>query len=273
MVYLNEVFENAWRNQNLFDTVEALEGTVYRALEARRTIRFDLAGKHYFAKIHAGVGWREILKNCLQLRKPVLGASNEWLALRKLKEIGIQTLTPVAYGLDGWNPAKIRSFIVTEALEGTISLEDHCKDWPANPPPFAHKKRLINRVATISRLLHENGINHRDYYICHFLLDRAKLDEGEPALYLIDLHRAQIRATTPLRWRVKDIGELLFSVMDLNPTERDFYRFIKIYTNKSLPQALAEDRPFWQGVMGRARRLYLQDHSGLPEWFQRLASK
>ena len=104
-------------------------------------------------------------------------------------------------------------------------------------------------------------------------MDSAKLNEGEPALYLIDLHRAQIRATTPLRWRVKDIGELLFSVMDLNPTERDFYRFIKIYTNKSLPQALAEDRPFWQGVMGRARRLYLQDHSGLPEWFQRLASK
>lgn len=273
MVYLNEVFENAWQNQNLFDTVEALEGTVYRALEARRTIRFYLSGKYYFAKIHTGVGWREIFKNCLQLRKPVLGASNEWLALRKLKEIGIRTLTPVAYGLDGWNPAKIRSFIVTEALEGTTSLEDHCKEWPVNPPSFSHKKILIDRVAAISRQLHENGINHRDYYICHFLLDSARMNEGEPALYLIDLHRAQIRAATPLRWRVKDIGELLFSVMDLNLTKRDFCRFIKIYSSKSLSQALDEDRLFWEGVLGRARRLYLQNHAGLPEWFQRLASK
>uniref|UniRef100_UPI003AF9562D lipopolysaccharide kinase InaA family protein n=1 Tax=Thiolapillus sp. TaxID=2017437 RepID=UPI003AF9562D len=34
----------------------------------------------------------------------------------------------------------------------------------------AEKQRLIARVAAMTRRLHQNGINHRDLYICHFLL-------------------------------------------------------------------------------------------------------
>ena len=44
-------------------------------------------GSHYFAKIHHGVGWREILKNLLHLKLPVLGAENEWRALNLLPRL------------------------------------------------------------------------------------------------------------------------------------------------------------------------------------------
>lgn len=260
MLYLSPEFERAWQGQDPFEAVEALEGKVYRALEARKTLRFELNGRGYFAKIHRGVGWREILKNLLLFRLPVLGANNEWQALRKLTALGVETMTPVAFGMRGANPANQHSFIVTEELDRTESLEDYCRDWNTTPPPFALKKALIDRVAWMSRTMHENGINHRDYYICHFLLDVANgwenVDPDNFRLSMIDLHRAQIRAVTPLRWLVKDVGGLYFSAMDIGLTARDLYRFMKVYRNCSLRETLSRDRDFWLAVEKRGIELY-----------------
>ncbi|MAS40736.1 MAG: lipopolysaccharide core heptose(I) kinase RfaP, partial [Porticoccaceae bacterium] len=68
----------AWAGRDPFDQVLRLEGEEYRALEGRRTLRFKLDGRAYFAKVHQGIGWREIAKNLLRLRLPVLGAEREW---------------------------------------------------------------------------------------------------------------------------------------------------------------------------------------------------
>ncbi len=260
MLYLNPEFERAWAGQDPFEAVEALEGKVYRALEARKTLRFELNGRGYFAKIHRGVGWREIVKNLLLFRLPVLGATNEWLALRRLTQLGVETMTPVAFGVRGANPANQHSFIVTEELDQTESLEDYCRDWNVKRPPFALKKALIDRVAWMSRQMHEHGINHRDYYICHFLLDVSggwdKVDPQDFRLSMIDLHRAQMREATPRRWLVKDIGGLYFSAMDIGLTSRDLYRFMKVYRDCGLRETLARDRDFWLAVEKRGIELY-----------------
>lgn len=42
----------AFGGQPAFERLFQLEGTVYRHLDGRRTLRFSAAGKHYFAKIH-----------------------------------------------------------------------------------------------------------------------------------------------------------------------------------------------------------------------------
>ena len=68
-----------------FDYIMQLDGELFRDLDNRRTLRFSLGGKRYFLQAHYGVGWREILKNLLQLKLPVLGARNEWLAIRRLE--------------------------------------------------------------------------------------------------------------------------------------------------------------------------------------------
>ena len=44
---------------------------IYRQREGRTTLRFDTGGQAYFLKYHAGVGWREIVRNLLRLRLPV----------------------------------------------------------------------------------------------------------------------------------------------------------------------------------------------------------
>jgi heptose I phosphotransferase len=76
----------------------------------------EVAGRGYFVKIHRGVGWAEIVKNLLSLRLPVLGAANEWRAIQRLSELGVDSMHAVAYGLRGRNPGRQHSFIITEEL-------------------------------------------------------------------------------------------------------------------------------------------------------------
>ena len=76
--FLREELAEAWGEIGLFERVWALEGEVFRDVANRRTLRFEVAGRAYFAKIHDGPGWGEIFKNLLTLRAPVLGARNEY---------------------------------------------------------------------------------------------------------------------------------------------------------------------------------------------------
>ena len=247
-----------------FDYIMQLDGEVYRDVGNRRTLRFELGGKRYFLKAHYGVGWREIFKNLSQLKLPVTGARNEWRAIRRLEQLGVATMKLVARGERGCNPATRQSFVITEALENTESLEDFCGAWEQHPPVsragIRLKRELIRRIATVSRIMHRNGINHRDYYICHFLLDVSADVLAVPPeslrLSLIDLHRVQLRRHTPERWIVKDIGGLYFSSMRIGLTQRDVYRFMKVYRDKPLRAILAEDGRFWSRCRLRACSLY-----------------
>lgn len=242
-----------------FAEIFAITGDIYRAPEGtqRRTLRFERGGKGFFLKLHWGIGWREIFKNLTSLRLPVLGASNEWQAIWRLEQLRVETMQLVGYGQEGRNPARLRSFVITEELANCISLEDYCRDWPQSPPDFALKLKLITRIAGMSRRLHNNGVNHRDFYICHFLLQcpwDGRLESLH--LHLIDLHRVQIRPQTPERWLVKDVGSLYFSAMDIGLTQRDLLRFLRLYYKCPLRQILKEKKIFLQAVQKRADALY-----------------
>ena len=62
---LAEPFKSLWAGRDAFAEVERLDGQVYRELEARRTLRTEVAGHGFFVKIHRGIGWGEIFKNLL----------------------------------------------------------------------------------------------------------------------------------------------------------------------------------------------------------------
>lgn len=240
-----------------FDQVMAMHGEVYRELENRRTQRIKLGGKAYFLKQHFGIGWKEIFKNLFQLRLPVLSAQNEWRAVEKLHQLKIPTLSIVGYGCRGINPAKLQSFLITRELPKHVSLEDFCAAWHKIPPHFRIKQAVIQEVARIARLIHEHGLNHRDFYICHFLLDSDCYSRGIIRLYLIDLHRAQLRQKTPARWIIKDLAGLYFSSKEIGLTQRDRVRFMQAYRNgASLRSILIKERDFWQKVKERGDQLY-----------------
>ncbi len=259
-MFLSETFRNLWRDKDPFHEADQLTGKVFRQMKSRKTLRFAVDGKGYFVKVHYGIGWWEIAKEMVQFKRPVLGAENEWQALNLLKRIGVETMTPAAYGVRGINPASRRSFLITEELTGTMSLEDFCRDWPSRPPPFALRAALIERVASMVRQMHRHGMNHRDCYICHFHLDvsagRDRVDPQQLHLHVIDLHRARIRRRVPTRWIIKDLGGLYFSAMDIGLTRTDCLRFMAAYNQKPLRAMLRTRGRFWRHVERTARALH-----------------
>lgn len=265
-VVLRDEFAERWTESDVFDQVQKIQGPPVRAKEGRRTLRFELAGKHYYLKHHRGVGWGEICKSWLSLRAPVTSARNEWEALNLLRQLGVETLEPLAYGIRGRNPARLESFVITRELTGTIPLEDLVKRWPHQPPSFKQRSALIKAVAATTRVMHKNGINHRDLYLCHFLL-RCDSDPLQPVLHIIDLHRAQCRKRVPTRWLVKDLGSIYFSSLDIGLSRHDVLRFLRFYFRKPLRAILAEESAVLNRVRQRAMQLYLRDFGKRPPVF------
>lgn len=265
-VILRGPFAEAWSEAEAFERVRELDGTVIRNKEGRRTLRFEFAGRRYYLKHHTGIGWAEILKNWSQLKAPVTGAANEWRAINQLRDLGLDTLNPLAYGLRGGNPARRESFLITEELTGTISLAKYAEGWPLHPPEYKQKKQLVEAVARIARTLHNHGINHRDLYICHFLFNPAASQErGEPVLHVVDLHRAQCREKVPVRWQVKDLASLYFSSLDIGLRQRDVLRFLRGYFRKPLRRIIEEEAGLLRRVQARARQLYIRDFGREPQ--------
>lgn len=263
-LYICNELRQGLQGKDSFQDMMTIKGKVYREALGRRTLRFTRGEKDYFLKAHTGVGWGEIIKNLTYLRAPVVGALNEWHGVHRLKDLEIDTMTVAAHGIHGRNPASKHSFIVTEALPTETSLEDFCKPWKDNPPKTLREIRLkrwiLNKVVETARVIHENGANHRDFYLCHFLLD-AHFDASdtvtpESKLFLIDLHRLQIRRKTPVRWAVKDIAGLYYSSKDIGLTQRDLLRFMRLYRGKPLREILKTDHAFWNKVVKRGNKLY-----------------
>ena len=245
-----------------YQQLTQLPGIIYREQPGRKTFAADINGQPCFVKLHGGVGWREIIKNLIQGRLPIIGATTEYLALTALAKRGIPSLQVVEYGAFGLNPATQQSYLITKALQNTISLEDFCRDWAKNPPSVRLKRSLIRALAELVASMHLAGINHRDCYLCHFHLDLTALATGAIKLTLIDLHRAQIRKKVPIRWQVKDIAGLYFSAMGLGFSWRDYLWFVKHY---AVP--LAQRYQFYQQVEQRAYALWLKTRYHCKKYF------
>jgi heptose I phosphotransferase len=250
---------------NRFDEMMRLQGEVFRDVPGRKTLRFSRNQDFYFVKLHFGIGWGEIFKNLLSFKWPILGAKTEWQAIARLNQIGIPTTPAVAFAQRGFNPASQQSFLITKDLGDITSLETLFEAWKVNPPHLRFKRHLLIKVAELARKLHEAGMNHRDFYICHICLDNAKLLQGEIHLYLIDLHRVGIRHVISPSDRMKDMAALYFSAMGDVLTERDFLRVLKHYRQKSLRDIFNEEQGFWNRVSDRAIKLYLKFHGRMPK--------
>lgn len=231
MIYLGDPFERIWEGKNVFDEIRRLNGVVYRNVLTRKTINFKVEGESFYLKVHQGTTIFEILKNLLQFKFPVLGAKCEYLAIKKLHSLNINTMTVAAFGEAGLNPLRKISFIITKDLNPAISLEDYCAKWKTNPPSYEEKKSIICALGKMVRDMHAGGVNHRDCYLCHFLLHLPFVVDDKPILSVIDLHRAQIRKRVPKRWRDKDLAALYYSSLNLGLSSKDYWRFLKIYLN------------------------------------------
>jgi heptose I phosphotransferase len=265
-----------------FEAIMRLQGNVYRSHKNRRTIRVELGERRhgYFVKTHEPAGLREILKNALRGRWPVLTAKAEWLAIQRAEDLGVRTTHAIACGCRGWLPHRMRSFIITDELPNMIHVSDLAPLLQKLPvgARFRIIRALLEEIARIARTFHNNGLNHRDFYLCHFMVPNrnwACFKRGESAnVHVIDLHRVQIRRRTPQRWIIKDISGLLFSSLDSGATVRDDLRFLQMYCGREW-RDIVEDpagRRFVRAVVRRAVKLYRSEHGKWPRLSAGLAN-
>ena len=256
-IFKNEELEDFFGSNDPLEVAKNLEGKIYRDYENRKTKQFELGNSSYFIKYHGPVGWKEIFKNLIQFKIPVIGAEREWKSLLKLRSLGIGCPEPQAFMTKGWNPANQESFLVTKDLKGTFSLEDFFVSNSFLDRSVKEKRTLLLNIAKICRLIHENGLNHRDLYLCHFHIEKLSEQFGEK-IYLIDLHRGQIRKKVPLRWAIKDIGGLLHSILPFGISEMDCYRFLMVYFDCSFKELMKEKKDFIKRARFRAYSMYMK---------------
>lgn len=239
-------------NPDVFAGFMQLSGRVYRDVPGRKTMQISLSNKSYFIKQHLGVGWGEIAKNLIIGKKPIISAITEVKAIQKLTEIGIATTPLVAYGQRGKSPASLQSFVLTEDLGDIVSLEDICADPKTYPITAEIKQAMLLAVAKLATKLHGAGKGlacvHRDFYFCHFALNRQKAEKNQFDLYLVDLHRMLLNQAPNGNAVMKDIAGFYFSAMQNGFTLDDLDRFKQHY--------LKQSDAFWAQVHKRANKLY-----------------
>lgn len=253
-------------DHNLFDffnddepflLAENLKGEIYREYGKRTTKNFQFAQKSYFLKFHGPIGWFEIFKNLLQFKVPVVGALREFEALSHLKKHKIDSLEVQGFGNKGLNPANSSSFLITEELYGTISLEDFFLQDRHKELLPTQRRKLIKHVAKLIRKMHLSGLNHRDLYLCHLHI-KEDVDFNDIKVYLIDLHRAQIRSNVPERWLVKDLGGFFHSILQFGLSEKDFYRFMTAYFECSLSELFQNRSKLIKKILNRCFSMYMK---------------
>ncbi|MCA9071787.1 MAG: hypothetical protein KDA84_22825 [Planctomycetaceae bacterium] len=243
------------------DLMEYEGGQVAKNLLSQRvTTRFELelpkgGSQAFFIKRHGPSPVKEYIKPLIRLRKPILGAKNEWDAILRFHEVGILTMTPVALGESG-----ACSFLVTAAIEKCIKLSD----WVESqfPPDVTHRPlklgevpdhvlnqshTLANRVATIARTMHEAGMHHQDFYLTHLLVPERDV---QSQMYVIDLGRVRQHRRLRSHWIIKDLAQLHYSSRRL-PGDT-WQRFLHSYFQRSLN---ARDEAFIRRITKKSQAI------------------
>ena len=245
-------------------------GEIHRHIKNRLTYEVHLGNLHFYVKRHLGCGWGEVFKEWYRFRKPVVSARTEWEGAATLADAGVRVPKVLGKGERGRYPHAIESFVVLDALENCATLEHFKHGWMETTGTrwVEVKRALIDEVARTGQTMHRQGINHRDFYINHFLINRdliSKWQKGQSIpLNLIDLHRAQYRRRVPKRWLIKDLASLLFSALDAGLTSTDYIRYLRVYLGKDWKHSLLTNRKLWQAITKRACKLYQRFHRRAP---------
>ena len=253
---LRHPFNQAWQGLDPFVEMDRLDGESYRSVKTRETSRFDFNGGSYFIKRHYGTTVKEVVKNITTLKMPVLGASQEWNAIEHLHKVGVDTMEGVAFGEKGWNPLTRKSFIITKDLSPVIQLDHFFESEEGKKLSYTKRLAIIERIAIMLKKMHQSGLNHRDCYLCHFLLHTPYEKVENLKISVIDLHRAQIRQSVPRRWRDKDLIALYYSCLDLQFSNKEICRFMKVYFNKPLKAIFMAEKDLLEKVQRKVKKIH-----------------
>jgi len=196
-------------------------------------------------------------------RPPILTQLRNWLSHHKrrsfarmehetadrLAAAGIDTPHTVACGQQWGAIFEHRSFLMTEEVKDSRSLESQlppCFEGPPTAEKRPARRDFIRRLASFIRRFHETGYRHRDLYLSHIFCS------GDGEFCLIDLARAS-RPVLRRRFQVKDIAQLHYSAPVESFTRADRLRFYLAHAGRQ--RLLPEDKAFIRKVIRKVRQM------------------
>lgn len=219
-------------------------------LAERQTYRVHVGGDTYYVKRYHKPEPDSLLSGLFAQRfsSP---ASREWHVLRKLAQLGVPAPRPAACLEEIRDSEVARAAIITVGLPAEISLQ---KVIQTQDLSAARRHAMALELGRLLRLMHEGGVNHRDFYLVHI---RVGLDD---TLYVTDLNRADIRRRVTRRWRVKDLAALEHSA-PARVTRTDKARLLRAYAGGRL----RDHRDLIAAVLRKAARMDAHTRKRLSE--------
>jgi len=190
-------------------------------------------------------------------------ASAERRAIEQLAKAGVNVPRVVACGEQWGALFEQRSFLITEEIADSQSLErrlPECFDSTA-PVTLQARRVFIRRLAEFVRRFHTTGYRHRDLYLSHiFCSDAGKF-------CLIDLARAS-RPFLQRRFQVKDIAQLHYSSPAARFSRTDRLRFYLTYAGRR--RLVPRDKAFLREVAGKTARMVRHNvtHGAVPPFLE-----
>lgn len=181
------------------------------------------------------------IKNWLSRHKRISTMACDLNPAENLRKIGISTPKTIAYG-EQWNGFfEKHSFIITEKIPDSFSLE---KKLPT-------QRNFIVNLAIFIRKFHNTGYRHRDLYLCHIFCN----SQGQ--FTLIDLNRVFKPFVFSEKYCIKDLAQLYYSAPGDKITKTDRLRFFLAYLQKE--NLSKQDKIFIKKIKSKAGRMARHD--------------
>jgi len=199
----------------------------------------------YYIKRCGPIPLKQKIKSALSLKFKHFDALNEWSALLRFHDLGLNTMTPVAAGkMPGGY-----SFVLSLGIRNYRRASKIFPEFGSDVPSCTRKKNLVVQIASLAGKMHSADIAHQDFYLVHiFVLN----DTYE--IYLIDLQRALMPEALPPRWIVKDLAQLYFSAADYINND-DISLFVSEYGKYFPAENPLDDKRLVNAIIRKAGRI------------------
>ncbi len=200
-----------------------------------------------YIKRYTSTPIKEKIKQAFSLKFRIFDAVHEWNALRAFHQIGLDTMIPMAVAkLENGNTCNL-----TLGITDYIKAAELFKNF--SPSDSSRKLELIKEIATIVGRMHAAGFAHQDLYLVHMFVRESENDK----IYLIDLQRLIMQKNLNKRWRIKDLGQLLFAALDYVSNE-EIEIFWKIYCSYAGENLLRDDSLI-AAIKAKANKITIRD--------------
>ena len=214
----------------------------------RQRIMFDTDNPKttLFLKRYKNIPKSTQLKNWLGRGKRLSMMACDLGPAENLKKLGINTPKTVAFGEHWQGLFEKRSFVVTEKIPDSASLEKKLPD-----SFFSDRKNFIKSLAAFVRKFHNTDFRHRDLYLCHIFCD----SRGQ--FTLIDLNRVFKPLFFSPKYLVKDLAQLYYSAPGKIFTKTDRLRFFLTYLQKD--KLSIKDKIVIKKIKSKAKKMAKHD--------------